>query len=563
MSKRILTILFLVAAFTVCTPINAGATESIGVLAGPTVTNDSGVGCTPPANCTFFQHSDVGGTLYEATSAGVITSFAIQQPISVSTADTVQLKVFRPGLGDTWTIVGESAVSTLHDCGGNPCTPQPSFRARLAVQAGDRIGLTVNFDDSDTTPWQYATTNVTDEVASVTGTSIAVGTTLQPSDFTTSTYSKLNLAATVEPDADHDGYGDETQDLCPTDPTRFNAGCSGSPASSKFENIYFDSTGCTPSTCITFNRTIAGESAGSPINGVVVRFRTFSAPGVSLRWSVLHPEGPNVRLTGQSPEVTATSSRHIVESGEVRIPITAGDFVGLASDNHEPDPGHDGLLFFFSGAGAGDSVSIDPGDGNPGLSIGQLGTPNLTWGPTREFAIGADVEPDADHDGYGDETQDPCPNIAGTNGPCPAPPATTQPVAKISGLKLSPSRFRVDTRGAAISRRAAHKGSSIRLSLSTAADVKFVVSQKKSGRLSGGKCKAATRKTRTKKRCTYLKRIFSFTKSLATGANKIAFSGRYRRHHKSRSLHAGSYSLAAIGATGGSTAKASFRIVNR
>ena len=29
----------------------------------------------------------------------------------------------------------------------------------------------------------------------------------------------LNLAATVEPDADHDGFGDETQDQCATDGT--------------------------------------------------------------------------------------------------------------------------------------------------------------------------------------------------------------------------------------------------------------------------------------------------------------------------------------------------------
>jgi len=30
----------------------------------------------------------------------------------------------------------------------------------------------------------------------------------------------VNIAATLEPDADHDGYGDETQDGCPWDPTK-------------------------------------------------------------------------------------------------------------------------------------------------------------------------------------------------------------------------------------------------------------------------------------------------------------------------------------------------------
>ena len=31
------------------------------------------------------------------------------------------------------------------------------------------------------------------------------------------------------------------------------------------------------------------------------------------------------------------------------------------------------------------------------------------------------VETDADHDGYGDVTQDPCPQTAGSQAPCPAP----------------------------------------------------------------------------------------------------------------------------------------------
>ena len=31
---------------------------------------------------------------------------------------------------------------------------------------------------------------------------------------------RLNVAADIEPDADHDGYGDETQDCCATDPSR-------------------------------------------------------------------------------------------------------------------------------------------------------------------------------------------------------------------------------------------------------------------------------------------------------------------------------------------------------
>ncbi|WP_196240571.1 hypothetical protein [Nocardioides anomalus] len=41
---------------------------------------------------------------------------------------------------------------------------------------------------------------------------------------------QVNLSAVLEPDVDGDGYGDVTQDLCPTDPTRQDA-CPAQPTS--------------------------------------------------------------------------------------------------------------------------------------------------------------------------------------------------------------------------------------------------------------------------------------------------------------------------------------------
>src|SRR5262249_9456177 len=38
----------------------------------------------------------------------------------------------------------------------------------------------------------------------------------------------VNVAAVVEPDADHDGYGDDTQDQCPKDPAK-QTGCGAPP----------------------------------------------------------------------------------------------------------------------------------------------------------------------------------------------------------------------------------------------------------------------------------------------------------------------------------------------
>ena len=42
------------------------------------------------------------------------------------------------------------------------------------------------------------------------------------------------------------------------------------------------------------------------------------------------------------------------------------------------------------------------------------------YGGGYEVTIQYTIEPDADHDGYGDETQDLCPTDATTHGPCPA-----------------------------------------------------------------------------------------------------------------------------------------------
>src|SRR5205085_2071744 len=42
-----------------------------------------------------------------------------------------------------------------------------------------------------------------------------------------------------------------------------------------------------------------------------------------------------------------------------------------------------------------------------------------TSNPNRELLVNANIEPDADRDGFGDETQDRCPGISGSANGCP------------------------------------------------------------------------------------------------------------------------------------------------
>src|SRR5262249_10925198 len=101
--------------------------------------------------------------------------------------------------------------------------------------------------------------------------------------------------------------------------------------------------------------------------------------------------------------------------------------------------------------------------------------------PTGELLLAAKVEPDADNDGFGDETQDQCPTQATTQGPCD----TTPPA--VSGLKVS--------------------GSKISYSLSEAASVSFKLEEKNNGRKVGSKCVKQTAANKKKKACTLFKQV--------------------------------------------------------
>jgi hypothetical protein len=113
-------------------------------------------------------------------------------------------------------------------------------------------------------------------------------------------------------------------------------------------------------------------------------------------------------------------------------------------------------------------------------------------------------------------------------------------------LTASRRRFRVGARampvdGNAVAARKARKGTTLRLSLSEPARVRFVVRLKSRGRKVGRKCVKPTRKNRTRKRCTRLIRRGTFARSAPAGRSKVAWSGRIRR----KALKRGRYVLRA------------------
>jgi hypothetical protein len=181
-----------------------------------------------PANA--FTNPSIGlqtqspGSGYAAPSPGVITSWSYQAVFGPGgVPQGLKLKVGRPAGGSNFTIVGESAPK-------NPTANQLNTYTDVSipVQAGDVIGL-----------WPGTAVFEAHFFNSVSGSAGFVGVTHEgdlapgatdsfevPSPMSP-TY-QIDVSAKLEPDADHDGFGDETQDQCATDASTQGA-CVASP----------------------------------------------------------------------------------------------------------------------------------------------------------------------------------------------------------------------------------------------------------------------------------------------------------------------------------------------
>jgi hypothetical protein len=187
-------------------PLPASAATPVGELfpaenlCGPMVPG--------PPSPTFLQTTSPANR-YAAPSAGVITAWSHQ---AGTNPPELRLKVARPTGGNMYTIIGESQLET----------PAPDVVTtfgglRIPVQAGDVIGFAVRVNGecgrSGAPASDYGTSNNGDDVP--------LGTN---APFSPSPLFQLSLSATLEPDADNDGFGDETQDNCVGTAGSFN-GC--------------------------------------------------------------------------------------------------------------------------------------------------------------------------------------------------------------------------------------------------------------------------------------------------------------------------------------------------
>jgi hypothetical protein len=156
-----------------------------------------------------------------------------------------------------------------------------------------------------------------------------------------------------------------------------------------------------------------------PSQGVITawqhRAHASGGDGRLLVW-----DGPAVSpltLVGRSEIEVYTGGQ--LQSFPTRIPVSGGDVLGLRV--HSMNAG----CTFFTGAG---DTAIGRG-GAPDIVPGDSMTTTSTL-PNQRVNVSATLEPDADGDGFGDETQDQCLGTAGTASGCPQSAAPTTVVKK-------------------------------------------------------------------------------------------------------------------------------------
>jgi hypothetical protein len=154
--------------------------------------------------------------------------------------------------------------------------------------------------------------------------------------------------------------------------------------------------------CTAFGVTTASGApvAAAPFDGVIVRWRVRSAsPAASVTLRTLRAVSGTTSYapvgTGDTQSIPAGTSTYAT-----RVPVSAGDIIGVDAAG--------GAKLFVPSTTFATQVF------NPPL----ISTRPPSMRANDELLVNADIERDADGDGYGDETQDLCPTDATRHEAC-------------------------------------------------------------------------------------------------------------------------------------------------
>ena len=196
------TVLASVASLILLAPSGASAATTVGQT-GPNNT----AGCFP-APSGGVQLSTSTTDIYTIPFDGVITSFSATTDAGGTPIKLLILRRVSGDVADDLDHLTYNVVANGKNFGTFSGPGPQTFPTRVPVQAGQAIGeygaLCLNY-----------TYNLEDKVGFFIGAEPALGVDLHfgMTGFFTNAV-RVNLSASLEADADHDGFGDETQDQC-------------------------------------------------------------------------------------------------------------------------------------------------------------------------------------------------------------------------------------------------------------------------------------------------------------------------------------------------------------
>ena len=466
---------------------------------------------------TFAQTATGAAPSYVVPTDGVLTAWRVN-----ATSDTGQkarLAVLHPMSGSSYAVVGTSEILDLKQAPFSDSLP-----ARISVHSGDILALSPDPEGTFMTlsgvHCAFPTGDTTDVVSSGAN---PVGSTVDlPGP---SMKERLNLEATIEPDADGDGYGDESQDTCASDPAVHAGACSG--GSTRIGQTVEPHTACDQGTYVP-----AGVSWGSsytvPSAGVLTSWQVQAprAPGGDpMKFKVFRPSGAagGYVVIAESPLTNITGGG--VQSFPFRFTVQPGDVIGLYSHSNQ------GLCGRFTSQNSDNFGFVNVDDVAPGDARVYNG------GVMLRLDLAATLERDADGDGFGDVTQDFCPADP-TRQACPS---TTQAFAAISKARQSARRWRLGRKLLKISRKPKIPvGTTFTFTLDKPASVRLEFSRVRKGRKVGGHCVPVTRRNRSSPSCRLVTFASSPTVRGHAGVNRVRFQGRVSRR---KTLVPGRYRL--------------------
>jgi hypothetical protein len=170
--------------------------------------------------CSYVNlRSTISSVLVAAPSSGVVTRWRFRAGCCTETqteSRTMTLKTFRPGTHDgefgyAFIVPVKTGPSFVIPPGNQVLSdPFVELTARLPIAAGERVGIVAD------NPIAFA---VYSPSAGVTSTGVASNTFYLGEAYGNAMPNvALAISADVEPDADGDGFGDESQDCAPADP---------------------------------------------------------------------------------------------------------------------------------------------------------------------------------------------------------------------------------------------------------------------------------------------------------------------------------------------------------